>query len=131
MWFHHPRRPSAVRHLKLRERVLHYQGRDMLTFTLAWTLPTTRTDGSALAPTDIANVIVADSMGISTTLPGAATTFTTGDLSAAPGAHAFSVSVVDTNGLASAPDVAVGTVPVPTTAAPSAVTGLTVTANNS
>lgn len=103
----------------------------MLTFSLAWALPTTRTDGTPLATTDISKVTVADSLGISTDLPAGATSFTTGDLSAAPGVHAFSVTVTDNAGLISPPDVATGTVPVPATAAPSAVTGLTVTANNS
>jgi hypothetical protein len=120
-----------VRHLRLREQVLHYQGRDMLTFTLTWVLPVTRTDGSALAPTDIAKVTVADSLGISSDLPAGAVSFTTGDLSAAPGAHAFSVTVTDTAGNVSPPDVAVGTVPVPTLAAPGPVTGLTIATNNS
>jgi hypothetical protein len=132
---HHHRRPSPVRHLRLHEQVLHYQGRDMLTFTLAWVLPTTRVDGSALAATDIKSVLIRDSLAVDPTAPiildPATTSFTTDDESAVPGAHAFSVSVIDQDGLESPPDVAVGTVPSPANAAPSPVSGLTITSNPS
>lgn len=100
----------------------------MTIVTLNWTLPTTRTDGSPLAPTDIASIDVFDSASPTPTvpiasLPGAVTTFTSGVLSV--GAHGFTIVINDTTGHSSAQsNVFSGTV-APTLAPPSAVTDLT------
>lgn len=100
----------------------------MSTVALSWTLPTTRVDGTPLAPTDIASVDVFDS-GSATpgtpigNAPGPAVTFVSGVLSV--GAHGFTVVVNDTSGHSSAPsNVFSGTV-VATLANPSPATGLT------
>ena len=104
------------------------------TATLTWVNPTTRTDGSALAPTDIATVSVYD---VSTAIPsstligtvsgGTTTTFTTAVLST--GFHNFTVIVTDTAGTSSsASNVATVNV-LPVLAAPSAATGLTAVLN--
>jgi hypothetical protein len=104
----------------------------MSTATLSWTNPTTRIDGSALAPTDIASINVFDADSptpdtpIGIVLPGGGqvpTTFMTAVL--APGNHSFTVVVNDTAGHASAPsNAATLTVAEP---APSPATGLTAT----
>lgn len=105
----------------------------MSTATLTWTNPTTRIDGSTLAPTDIAAVNVFDlvstqqpplTVQIGTVGPGVHT-FTTGTLTA--GSHNFTVVVVDTQGNQSASsNVAVLQVG---SSAPSAVTDLSATLN--
>jgi hypothetical protein len=105
----------------------------MSTATLTWVLPTTRTDGSSLASTDIASVSIFD---VSTEDPshhmigsavGPATTFTTDILTV--GFHNFTVAVVDTAGHVSA-DSNVASVEVKSTLAdPSAPTGLTAVLN--
>lgn len=105
----------------------------MSTATITWVLPTTRTDGSALAPADIAGVDIFD-MAAATpsvavgSVSGPATAFPTGDLSV--GDHGFTLVAFDTGGRRAAPSaVAVGTVPAPVVAPPAAVTGVTVTIN--
>ncbi len=99
----------------------------MATATLNWTLPTTRTDGTALAATEIASVNIMDSdsgvPGPIAVAPGAVTTFTTPSLAGGP--HHFSVSVNDTGGVVSGPSNAV----LVTVAAPSPPTNLTVILN--
>lgn len=97
----------------------------MLTIHLQWTLPTTRTDGSPLAPTDIASVNIQDVFAnTSHTLPGTAVSFDTGDVTGQTGDHVFNVTVTDVQGNTSAPASVTVTVPV-AVAAPSPVTGLT------
>lgn len=99
----------------------------MSTAILTWTPPTTRTDGSPLAATDIASASVFDSLSPTPATPigtvvGALGTFTTGPLSA--GVHIFTVTTTDTNGDVSAPsNAASGTVAL---AAPAAITNLAV-----
>ena len=97
----------------------------MATATLTWTVPVTRTDGTVLAPGDIASIDVFDdaspgaAIGVVT---GAGITFATGVLKV--GVHNFTVVVVDTTGHSSASSN-VATVTVPATLAnPSAVTDL-------
>lgn len=102
----------------------------MSTATLKWTNPTTRTDGTPLAATDIASTDIFDSAspgGPIGTVPGGATTFTTDTLSV--GDHAFTVVVQDTTGHRSAPSNG-ATVTVPATLAnPSPVADLAATLN--
>lgn len=73
----------------------------MSTETLTWTLPTTRTDGSPLAATDIASTDIFDSFSATPTVPignvaAPAATFTTAVLGV--GTHNFTVVVNDTTG---------------------------------
>lgn len=97
----------------------------MLTIHLQWTLPTTRTDGSPLAPTDIGSVNVQDLFANTLhQLPGTAVSFDTGDVTGQVGDHSFNVTVTDTAGNVSAPASVSVTVSAPL-AAPSPVTGLT------
>jgi len=102
----------------------------MSTATLTWTLPTSRTDGSPLAPTDIASVQIWDAVGGAATVQigtaqGAATSFTTGTLQG--GNHVFTVVVVDTNGDDSAPSAPASLTI--TVAAPNPATNLVATLN--
>lgn len=105
----------------------------MSTAVITWDLPVTRTDGSALAPSDIAGVDVFDMASATPavaigTASGPATSFSTGDLSV--GDHGFTLVVVDTAGRRSdASPVAIGTVPAPVIAAPSAISNVKVTIN--
>ena len=67
----------------------------MSTATLTWTIPTTRTDGTPLAPSDVASVSVYDDASPTpavalAVLPGSPVTFTTDTLS--PGVHDYTVS---------------------------------------
>ena len=99
----------------------------MTTVALKWTNPTTRVDGTALAPGDIASIDVFDTATpgapIGSVPGGTATgTFVSGVL--AVGDHGFTVEVNDTAGHRSDPsNVFSGTV-VATLANPSAVTDL-------
>jgi hypothetical protein len=101
------------------------------TAIIKWTDPTTRVDGTALAPAEIASVDIFDSAATDPSpvgnVPGGAQQFTTGVLSV--GDHVFSLMWNDTTGhksaALSAPTV---TVP-PTLASPSPGSGLTVTLN--
>lgn len=109
----------------------------MITATVTWDLPTTRKDGTPLDPSQISAVTITDSQNPTgtVTLPGTATTFTTGDLTSQPGEHDFSVIVIDTSSppLSSVAAVGSGIVPVvtPVLAAPSPVTSVAVTINQS
>lgn len=106
----------------------------MLTATLTWDLPTTRKDGSPLAPTEIAKIIVTSSENPSSPieLSGDTVTFTTGDISAQPGEHDYTVVVVDTSDppLSSVAVAASVIVPVVAVAAPSPVTNLVAVLNS-
>jgi len=110
--------------------VTHYHRRFdfMSTFVLTMVLPTTRTDGSPLAHTDIDHVEIFDMASPTPAVAignvsGAATTFSG---PAAVGDHGYTFVVVDTGGRRSAPsNVAAATVvapPPPVTAPPSAGT---------
>lgn len=107
----------------------------MSTATLNWSLPTTRTDGSPLAASDIASIDVFDANATDptaplTTIQGAATSFTTGTL--ADGPHSFTVVLQDTAGHRSDPSNAASVTVVvtpPPVANPSPVTDLTATLN--
>jgi hypothetical protein len=74
----------------------------MSTATLTWTLPTTRVDGSPLPTSDIAQINVFDQAMLIPgnimigSVPGPATTFTTGVLTV--DTHGFTVVVQDTTG---------------------------------
>ena len=101
----------------------------MSTATLTWTIPITRTDGTPLAPSDVASVSVYEVCTAPTpavaiaVLPGSPVTFTTDTLS--PGVHDYTVVVTDVQGNASAAsNIATVTVPLPALARPSAVTDL-------
>lgn len=103
----------------------------MTTATIAWVLPTTRTDGSTLDPSEIAGIQVWDAVNGAAAAQigvtnGPATSFVTGAL--AGGSHVVTMIVVDTVGDDSAPSTPVtGTVPY---APPSPVTGVTFTVNS-
>ena len=102
----------------------------MSTATLTWVLPTTRTDGSALAPSEIASVEIFDAVNGAAAVEigtdtGPMTTFTTGLL--VGGSHVFTVVVVDTAGDMSAAS-APATLAVPE-APPSPATNLVATLN--
>ena len=95
------------------------------TVALKWTNPTTRVDGSPLAPADIASVDIFDTASPGAPIgnvTGGAASFVSGTL--AVGDHSFTVVVNDTAGHKSDPsNVFSGTV-VATLANPSAVTDL-------
>lgn len=105
----------------------------MSTAVLNWVLPTTRTDGSALAAADIAGIDIFDMASATPTTPignaaGSATSFTTGVLTV--GDHGFTMVANDSGGRKSDPSkVVVGTVAAPPVAPPSPITGVTVTIN--
>lgn len=107
----------------------------MSTVTLNWSNPTTRTDGSALSPDEIASVDVSDDVGdgngsqVIGSVSGAGTSFTTGTLSV--GNHAFTIVVNDTTGHKSAPSNSAAVSIPATLAAPSAVQDLSATVNQS
>ena len=128
-WFfrrhHHKYPPSPPKHLKVKL--------NMANATLTWVLPTTRTDGSPLAASDIASVSIFD---VSTEDPshhmigsatGPATTFTTDTLTV--GFHNFTVGVVDTAGHVSADSNVASVEVISTLADPSPATGLTAVLN--
>jgi hypothetical protein len=125
--------PNAafIRDVELNTHYQHWRF-TVSTATLTWTLPTTRTDGTALASTEIASVNVFDDASPTPTVPigttsGTAVTFTTAVLIV--GVHNFTVTVVDTTGHTSAvSNVATVTVPA-TLASPTAVTNLAATLN--
>jgi hypothetical protein len=99
----------------------------MSTATLTWTNPTTRTDGSPLAPEDIAWVDVYDNGADIMSIGGAATSATTGNLTV--GSHKFSVVVHDNKGQQSAQSN-ISTVNIfPVVGAPNAVTDLSAVVN--
>lgn len=96
---------------------------------LNWTLPSARTDGTPLAPAQIAEVNVFLASATPPTklasLPGTATTYNAGEQS--PGSYSFGVSVTDTDGNVSSEQTVAATVAPPVEAAPNPVTGLTAT----
>lgn len=113
-------------------RHTHHGDHTVSTVTLKGTTPVARTDGSALAPTDIASIDIFDDVGDgngpqligSVPNPGVTFEFTTGVLAAAL-THNFTDVVNDTTGHKSAPSNTVS-IPVPATlAAPNAVTDMT------
>lgn len=119
--------PKAVRNLKA---TLKRNG-NMATATLKWTDVATRTDGTVLAPTDIAGVDIFDTVGGITTkigtVLGGVQTFTTDVL--AVGDHAFTVVTNDTTGHSSTPSNAAAVTVPATLANPSPVTDLSATLN--
>jgi hypothetical protein len=118
---------------------VHYKhgARTVTTATLVGTTPTTRTDGSPLALTDITEIDILDDIGdgngpqkIGTIPnPGATFSFTTGVLTV--GTHTFTAVVDDDSGHVSAPSNAAQVQVVATLAAPSAVADLAATLNTS
>ena len=105
---------------------------NMSTVTLKWTDPTTRVDGSALAPTEIASIDIFDTAASTPTVPignilGGVGTFTTGVLSV--GDHTFTVVVNDTTGHKSAASNPFTATIAAISAAPSAVADLSGTVN--
>ena len=104
----------------------------MTTATLKWADPTTRVDGSPLAPAEIASIDVFDSAASNPAIPignvpGGAQMFTTGVLSV--GDHTFSFVVNDTTGHKSVSVAAPPVTVAPTLANPSPVGSITVTLN--
>jgi hypothetical protein len=105
----------------------------MTTATINWTLPTQRTDGTPLAPTDLASTEIFDSVNgaaatLIATVPTPATMLTTPSL--VPGTHVFTLSAVDTAGTVGVASTPVSeTVPTPALAPPAAITGVTVVLN--
>lgn len=87
----------------------------MATETLTWALPTTRTDGAAISPDEIAGTSVFDTTSPTPdvaigSVPGAGTSFTTDVLSV--GVHNFIVVITDTTGhMSAASNVVSQTVP--------------------
>ena len=104
----------------------------MSTATLTWTAPTTRTDGTALPPDQIASADIFDSSSSTPTVAigtvtGAAGSFTTGVLTV--GVHNFTVVTTDTTGHVSAASNVPSVTVAPTLANPSAITDLAETLN--
>lgn len=104
----------------------------MATATLSWTNPTSRTDGVALSPDEIASVDIFDSAETDPTqpigrVPGAGTSFTTGLLTV--GTHGFTAVVNDVNGHKSAPSNSAVAIIEATQANPAAITDLSVVVN--
>jgi hypothetical protein len=136
-WFHHGHRsrepPQAVFIRRLNLHIYYHHRRPTVaTASLSWTEPTTRTDGSPLAATDIAKTDIFDSTGLTPLIPigtvqGAANSFVTGVLSVGP--HNFTVVVTDTTGHASASSNVASVTVAPTLANPSAVTDLAAALN--
>lgn len=99
---------------------------------LAWILPSTRTDGSALSPDEISSVDVFDDVGDGAgaqkigSVTGPGTSFNTATLKV--GSHSFNVVINDTTGHVSGPSNVAALTIFATLAAPSAATGLTATA---
>lgn len=103
----------------------------MSTATITIVNPTTRTDGSALAPTDIAGIDIFDSASPTPAVAighvtGAGTAFTTGVLTV--GDHGFAAVWTDTTGHVSGPSN-VSVVTVPATLAPPNPGTITATLN--
>ena len=104
----------------------------MATATLTWTDPTTRVDGSALAPTDIKRVDIYDANSTTPNTPigsvaGGVQKFTTGVLDV--GQHSFFVYTVDTTGHSSAASNAATVTVEAVLANPAAITNLAATLN--
>jgi hypothetical protein len=129
-----PPQPAFIRKLDLLIR--YHKGLPaMSTVTLTWTPPTTRTDGVALSPDEIAGADIFDTASLPAPGPtpigsviGATGTFMTGVLSV--GVHGFTVVTRDTTGHSSAPSN-LASITVPATAAnPAAVTDLSAVLNS-
>jgi hypothetical protein len=124
--------PAFIRRLDLHIRYQPRSNQAMATATLTWTPPTSRTDGTALPPDQIAGADVFDSASLTPTVPvgsvsGASGSFTTDIL--AVGVHNFTVITRDTTGHSSAAsNMASATVPA-VLANPSAVTDLAAVLN--
>lgn len=103
----------------------------MSTATLTWVNPTARTDGTALAPADIASVDVFDSASpgpaIGSVKGGDTVTFTTDVI--AVGDHTFTVVVNDTTGHKSAPSGGATLTVAATLSPPNVATSLAATLN--
>jgi len=104
----------------------------MATATLTWSVPTTRTDGSALTPDMILSADIFDTASSTPdiaigTVSGASGTFTTGVL--AVGVHNFTVITNDTTGHSSAASNVASVTVVATLANPAAVTDLAAVLN--
>lgn len=134
--FHHRRHKSPpeapiIRHLSLNTSY-HRKGLTMSTATLKWTPPSTRLDGTALAPADIAQTEIFDAPASGPAVsigkvPGPANVFTTDLLTV--GLHQFTAVVTDTGGhVSAASNIATATI-VPTVANPSPITDLSATIN--
>jgi hypothetical protein len=126
---HHHHSPPVPAHIyALDVHIRYHRNRrrhTVATVTLTWTAPTTRVDGSPLAPEQIAGTHIFDGTSEIGAAQGAANTFTTGVLPA--GEQVFTVVVHDTDGNASAPsNAAAATI---ASAAPAAVSDLKVTVN--
>lgn len=132
-----PPNPAFIRKaiLEIRYRQHPHRIHTMSTASLTFTLPTTRTDESALSPDEVASVDVFDDVGDGNgpqkigTIPGAGNSFTTPTLKV--GNHSFTVVVNDTTGHVSGPSNAAALQVPATLAAPSAVTDLAATLNQS
>lgn len=138
---HHHHSHAAPVAARITDAILHVHYRHLgefhvTTATVAGTTPTTRTDGTPLALTDIASIDVFDDIGDGNgpqkigSLPNPAQTFSfTTSVLAAGKTHSFDVIVNDIQGHSSAiSNIAQLQVPA-TLAAPSAVNDLKVTAN--
>lgn len=99
----------------------------MSTVTLKWTVPATRTDGSAIPVDQVANITIFDDQSATPLVPigtvsGAGTSFTTDVLSV--GDHNFTAKVNDTTGHSSAASNVVSITVPATLANPAAITDL-------
>lgn len=103
------------------------KGTEMSTVSLSWTVPTTRTDGTALTAAEIANSTIFDNAVQIATVPGATNSFTTGTLTV--GVHNFSITVTDTTGHTSAMSNTASVTVLAVLAPPSAVTDLSAVLN--
>lgn len=137
-WFHHrrhgPRAPPQAAFIRCLTLHQHYHHRrpTVATAFLSWTEPTTRTDGSPLAPADVLSTDIFDSTSLTPLVPigtvqGAANAFVTGVLSVGP--HNFTVVVNDTTGHASASSNVASVTVAPTLANPAAVSDLAAVLN--
>jgi hypothetical protein len=126
-----PRPPRHVRaiHHTHHHRHHHHRSNTVSTATITWALPTARTDGTPLSPSELASFAIFDSASPGAaigTVPGSATTFTTGVLTV--GEHDFTVTCTDTTGHVSAASSPPAVVTVPATLAspnpPSSVTAV-------
>lgn len=128
-----PPNPARISRLDLHIVYVHSHWRHtMSTATLTWVLPTTRVDGTAFDPTEIASVAVFDTGSITPavaigSVAGPGVTFTTDILTV--GDHGFTVEVIDTTGhVSAASNVANVTVPA-VLAVPSPATALVAVLN--
>ena len=123
--------PKPITNLKVIIRtVTKHHRRSIKVGTLTGTYPTKRTDGSDLAPTDIASVSFFDSLAPNPNVsigqvPGGSGAFSFDTGALGPGTHNFTAITTDTAGDVSAvSNVAVGVIAL---AAPAAITDLAFT----